>query len=98
MEYQKIGDGECDDLLLIPECLLDGGDCCKASKGCLENCIGGDPLMVGDMYCDDELNNEGCGYDGNDCCDPDADYIFCSECLCKKCLPDMPCRGEDINT
>ena len=37
---------------------------------------------IADFYCDDINNNIECNYDGGDCCGPNANTLYCQECLC----------------
>ena len=37
---------------------------------------------IADLYCDDINNNIECNYDGGDCCGPNANTLYCQECLC----------------
>jgi len=57
-----IGDGVCDNDILIPACDYDGGDCCVET-------------WYGDGYCDYANRHEKCGnFDGGDC---DTKYPDC---------------------
>ena len=46
--------------------------------------------MIGNGYCEEAMNNENCNFDGGDCCDPNANTIYCEDCICYE---DLSCNG-----
>ena len=64
-----IGDGNCDEKLMHPDCDFDGGDCCPYD-------IINSPSF-GDGTCDKEMNTEGCFFDNGDCAEYNRDLPEC---------------------
>lgn len=92
-----IGDGVCDDVFNTPECNFDGQDCCHGSTEFCEECKCkvvfnyteyqvenhcAFPQYFGDNICDDPNNTPDCHWDGGDCCKPEAERMFCTDCIC----------------
>ena len=73
-DYERLGDGYCNDNINNEECGWDGGDCDEVNRRKKEmmskypNC-GNEWVYkyLGDGDCDDTWNKEECGWDGDDC-------------------------------
>merc|ERR1712029_258360 len=60
-----IGDGVCDNDILIPACDYDGGDCDTKYPDCYK------AKLIGNGECDEGNLEPECDFDGGDCCEPD---------------------------
>ena len=53
---------------------------------------------IADLYCDDINNNIECNYDGGDCCGPNANTLYCQECLCLNDTITLPPTTDNETT